>query len=40
MRGVDVLRVHVPLLSETVNLVGEQQVRVMKRGTMRRKDAR
>jgi phosphoglycerate dehydrogenase-like enzyme len=34
--GVDVLRVHVPLLSETVNLggLGEQQVRAMKRGRM------
>lgn len=36
LRGVDVLRVHVPLLSETVNLggLGEQQVRAMKRGRM------
>ncbi|KAG1781864.1 hypothetical protein EV702DRAFT_1067407 [Suillus placidus] len=31
---VDVLSVHVSLLSETVNLAGEQQIRAMRRGSI------
>jgi len=31
---VDVLSVHVPLRPDTVNLVGEKQIRAMKRGSI------